>query len=300
MPSSDAPRPSQLRQPAPIAVGWRAAMPPRVTATRHDEILVLEIDNPPVNALSPGVPEALSDAVAAAQQDAAVTAIVIRGAGRMFVAGADINELEEPRGATSGGARLARPVPADRGLPQAGGHGHSRHRARRRPRAGDGRPLSRRRGDGADRPARGESRHHPRRRRARSGCRARRRREGARHVRHGAADHGAGRARRWHRRRVEWRRSHGRRRGVRARVAGPARVIREDARPDRPPRHADSNAPLFGRRARAGRESEARIRRRRSRPSTRSKPRPRCRSTTAAAASASCSSSACAPNRPGR
>ncbi len=70
-------------------------MPPRVTAARHDEILVLEIDNPPVNALSPGVPEALGDAVAAAQQDAGVTAIVIRGAGRMFVAGADINTLED-------------------------------------------------------------------------------------------------------------------------------------------------------------------------------------------------------------
>src|SRR4051794_8838566 len=46
------------RQVLPIAIGWRAAMPPRVIATSHDEILVLEIDNPPVNALSPGVPEA--------------------------------------------------------------------------------------------------------------------------------------------------------------------------------------------------------------------------------------------------
>jgi len=70
-------------------------MPPRVIATPHDEILVLEIDNPPVNALSPGVPEALREAVAGAQRDVGVAAIVIRGAGRMFVAGADINTLED-------------------------------------------------------------------------------------------------------------------------------------------------------------------------------------------------------------
>jgi 3-hydroxyacyl-CoA dehydrogenase len=66
-----------------------------VTITRHADVLVMEIDNPPVNALSPGVPEALIAAIDAAGADTATAAIVIRGAGRTFVAGADITKLEQ-------------------------------------------------------------------------------------------------------------------------------------------------------------------------------------------------------------
>jgi 3-hydroxyacyl-CoA dehydrogenase len=70
--------------------------PPRfVKVGRHDDVVVLEIDNPPVNALSPGVPEALVAALDAAEGDASVSAIVVRGAGRTFVAGADITTLEQ-------------------------------------------------------------------------------------------------------------------------------------------------------------------------------------------------------------
>jgi 3-hydroxyacyl-CoA dehydrogenase len=70
-------------------------MPQFVKSSRHGDVLVLEIDNPPVNALSPGVPEALHAALDAAEPDPGVVAIVVKGAGRTFVAGADISSLEE-------------------------------------------------------------------------------------------------------------------------------------------------------------------------------------------------------------
>jgi 3-hydroxyacyl-CoA dehydrogenase len=64
-----------------------------VTLKRHDDIAVVTIDNPPVNALSPGVPEGIRDHVSAAAADPAVKAIVVIGAGSTFIAGADIREF---------------------------------------------------------------------------------------------------------------------------------------------------------------------------------------------------------------
>src|SRR5499427_5305251 len=58
-------------------------------------VAVITIDNPPVNALSPGVPEGLSASIHKAGEDPSVSAVVIIGAGRTFVAGADIKQLEE-------------------------------------------------------------------------------------------------------------------------------------------------------------------------------------------------------------
>jgi len=69
--------------------------------TNHDGVAVITVNNPPVNALSPGVPEAIRAHVEAAEQDASVKAVVIVGGGRTFIAGADIKELEE---AASGAA----------------------------------------------------------------------------------------------------------------------------------------------------------------------------------------------------
>src|SRR6185369_12914523 len=69
-------------------------MPSHIRLHPDDEILVIEIDNPPVNALSTAVAHELGDAVAAAGADARVKAIVIACAGRTFVAGADVSELE--------------------------------------------------------------------------------------------------------------------------------------------------------------------------------------------------------------
>ena len=56
-----------------------------------DRVAVVTIDNPPVNALSPGVPEGISSAVARAIDDPGADAIVLIGAGTTFIAGADIN-----------------------------------------------------------------------------------------------------------------------------------------------------------------------------------------------------------------
>src|SRR5262245_23613577 len=65
-----------------------------VTVALRDDVAVVEINNPPVNALSPGVPEGLIRALDEASAHPAVRAIVIAGAGRPFVAGADIRDLE--------------------------------------------------------------------------------------------------------------------------------------------------------------------------------------------------------------
>src|SRR6266550_4046167 len=64
-----------------------------VTFSNQDGIGVITINNPPVNALSPGVPEGILAAVQQAQSDDAIKAIVLIGSGRTFIAGADIREF---------------------------------------------------------------------------------------------------------------------------------------------------------------------------------------------------------------
>jgi 3-hydroxyacyl-CoA dehydrogenase len=64
-----------------------------VRLARHDDIAVITIDNPPVNALSPGVPEGIETLLHEAAQDSHIRAIVILGAGQTFIAGADIREF---------------------------------------------------------------------------------------------------------------------------------------------------------------------------------------------------------------
>jgi 3-hydroxyacyl-CoA dehydrogenase len=73
-----------------------------VSLTLHGDVAVIAIDNPPVNALSPGVPEGIGDAIRSVAPDHSVRAVVIIGAGKTFIAGADIKELE--KAATPGGA----------------------------------------------------------------------------------------------------------------------------------------------------------------------------------------------------
>ena len=57
----------------------------------RQRVAIITVDNPPVNALSPGVPEGITDAVARASADSSADAIVLIGAGQTFIAGADIN-----------------------------------------------------------------------------------------------------------------------------------------------------------------------------------------------------------------
>jgi 3-hydroxyacyl-CoA dehydrogenase len=74
-----------------------------VLSSFHGGVAVITISNPPVNALSPGVPEDIRSAIQTAADDPAVAAIVVIGAGRTFIAGADIREFgkvvsgEKPR-----------------------------------------------------------------------------------------------------------------------------------------------------------------------------------------------------------
>ena len=66
-----------------------------VTYSVQGDVGVIAINNPPVNALSSGVLEGLKAAVDALERDAEVRAIIVIGAGRTFVAGADINQFVE-------------------------------------------------------------------------------------------------------------------------------------------------------------------------------------------------------------
>src|SRR5580700_10826334 len=75
-----------------------------VQLTKENDAAVITINNPPVNALSPGVPEGISEALDQIAQDDSVKAVVLIGGGRTFVAGADIKEFGKmasgkPRGA---------------------------------------------------------------------------------------------------------------------------------------------------------------------------------------------------------
>ena len=68
-----------------------------VVSTRlQGEVLVVTIDNPPVNALSVHVRAGLVKAMEQADADAAVKGVLIVGAGKTFIAGADIREFGKP------------------------------------------------------------------------------------------------------------------------------------------------------------------------------------------------------------
>ncbi len=73
-----------------------------VRVSKENDIAVITIDNPPVNALSPGVPEGIWAAIDEMNADPAIAAAVVIGGGRTFVAGADIKEFGKM---TSGGPR---------------------------------------------------------------------------------------------------------------------------------------------------------------------------------------------------
>jgi 3-hydroxyacyl-CoA dehydrogenase len=75
-----------------------------VQLTKDNDIAVITINNPPVNALSPGVPEGISEAIEQIDKDPSVKAAVLIGGGKTFVAGADIKEFGKmTSGKTRGG-----------------------------------------------------------------------------------------------------------------------------------------------------------------------------------------------------
>ena len=128
----------------------------------EDGIGVITVDNPPVNALGPGVREGIIDARRArATPIPHVKAMVLIGAGRSFIAGADIRQFGKPRSAAT--ARRSTDVLDDSA--EAGRRGDPRLCAGRRARARARLPLPDRRAERQGRPARGADRHPAGRRR---------------------------------------------------------------------------------------------------------------------------------------
>ncbi|MGH9781575.1 MAG: enoyl-CoA hydratase/isomerase family protein, partial [Candidatus Acidiferrales bacterium] len=68
-------------------------MSEQVRISKDNEIAIITIDNPPVNAISPAVQEGIESAIEQINSDASVKAAVLIGAGKTFIAGADINEF---------------------------------------------------------------------------------------------------------------------------------------------------------------------------------------------------------------
>lgn len=67
-----------------------------VKVDRLDDVLVVTLDNAPVNALSHAVRSALYEAFQQAKADDAIHAVVLAANGKVFCAGADITEFDHP------------------------------------------------------------------------------------------------------------------------------------------------------------------------------------------------------------
>lgn len=67
-----------------------------LSLARHGDIALVTLDNPPVNALSQAVRQALWEMVATLDADASIKAVVLACAGRTFIAGADVSEFSKP------------------------------------------------------------------------------------------------------------------------------------------------------------------------------------------------------------
>lgn len=67
-----------------------------VKLERHDEVGIVTVDSPPVNALSAEVRGGILECIKAAIADPAIKGIVLTCAGRTFIAGADITEFGKP------------------------------------------------------------------------------------------------------------------------------------------------------------------------------------------------------------
>lgn len=72
------------------------AQSPAVTTQRHGHVLVVTVNNPPVNALSAAVRQGLFAAIEQADADADTQAVLIVSEGKTFIAGADIREFGKP------------------------------------------------------------------------------------------------------------------------------------------------------------------------------------------------------------
>src|SRR5881398_804689 len=67
-----------------------------ISTRKHGDVLIVLSNNPPVNALSTAVRQGIVDAIAEAEADDSVNALVIACEGQTFFAGADITEFGKP------------------------------------------------------------------------------------------------------------------------------------------------------------------------------------------------------------
>lgn len=66
-----------------------------VTYDRHQEVVVVTFDNPPLNVFGQEMRAGLQAAIARARQERPAR-LILTGAGRAFVAGADAKEFDGP------------------------------------------------------------------------------------------------------------------------------------------------------------------------------------------------------------
>jgi len=83
-------------------------MPGTARLTRHDEVGVIELDHPPVNALSHPLRLGIASALEAALADPSLAALVLAGSGRMFCGGADLREFNTPAQSAAPDGRVLR------------------------------------------------------------------------------------------------------------------------------------------------------------------------------------------------
>src|SRR5574338_1414559 len=74
-----------------------------IAAERNGHVLRLTLDNPPANALSVEVMDALRSELDAARDDPSAHVIVIAAAGKLFSGGHDLKQMTEHRADADGG-----------------------------------------------------------------------------------------------------------------------------------------------------------------------------------------------------
>src|SRR5688500_18652040 len=68
-----------------------------ISTRRHGDVLIIESNNPPVNALGHAVRQGLVAAIEQAESDDKVKSVVIACEGQTFFAGADVSEFGTPK-----------------------------------------------------------------------------------------------------------------------------------------------------------------------------------------------------------
>ncbi|WP_298432259.1 3-hydroxyacyl-CoA dehydrogenase NAD-binding domain-containing protein [Geobacter sp.] len=68
-----------------------------VDYAKQGTVGVITVNNPPVNALSTGVPQGIIESIEKGAADPSVKAFILRGGGTTFIAGADIREFGKPK-----------------------------------------------------------------------------------------------------------------------------------------------------------------------------------------------------------